>query len=116
VENHLRIDASGDEHVSVLAISGELDLASTPQLEEALERVRDADCELLILDLREVTFMDSTGLSVLVKANQRAYDAGRRLAVVKGSPQVQRLLSLTGVGDRLTLIEAPEELLDRDCA
>jgi anti-anti-sigma factor len=56
-------------------------------------------------------FMDSTGLSILVEAHQRAVDAGRRFGLVKGSAQVQRLLALTGVAERLTLVDAPEELL-----
>jgi anti-anti-sigma regulatory factor len=57
---------------------------------------------------------DSTGLSVLVRAHQRAEEQGRRLAMVKGPQQVQRLLSLTGVADRLTLVDRPEELLGED--
>ena len=68
---------------------------------------------MLVLDLRELEFMDSTGLSILVKANQRAADAGRRFGLVKGSRQVQRLLDLTGVAERLTLVDAPEQLLDQ---
>jgi anti-anti-sigma factor len=51
--------------------------------------------------------MDSTGLSVLVRAHQRAEESGRRLGLVNGSQQVQRLLTLTGVADRLTLADAP---------
>jgi len=58
--------------------------------------------------------MDSTGLSVLVRAHQRAVEKGRRFAVVRGSQQVQRLLSLTGVAERLTLVDAPEELLSAE--
>jgi anti-anti-sigma factor len=58
--------------------------------------------------------MDSTGLSVLVKAHQRAEESGKRFALVKGSQQVQRLLSLTGVAQRLTVVDAPEQLLAGD--
>ena len=63
------------------------------------------------MDLRELEFLDSTGLSVLVKANRRAVEAGQRFALVRGGPQVQRLLELTGVADRLTVVDTPEELL-----
>lgn len=55
--------------------------------------------------------MDSTGISVLVKANQTASQSGYRFAVVKGSPQVDRILSLTGLDELMTLVDAPEELL-----
>ena len=96
----------------MVVVSGELDLASGPALEDELARVGSSGVELVVLDLRELEFMDSTGLSILVKANQRAVDAGRRFGLVRGSPQVQRLLDLTGVAEHLTLVDTPEELLD----
>ena len=74
-------------------------------------QVAASDTKLLIIDLRNLDFMDSTGLSVLVRAHQRTEEQGRQLAMVKGPQQVQRLLSLTGVADRLTLVDSPEELL-----
>ena len=55
--------------------------------------------------------MDSTGLSVLVRAHQQATEATASAGLVKGPQQVQRLLSLTGVADRLTVVDTPEELL-----
>jgi anti-anti-sigma factor len=96
---------------TIIAVSGELDLASSPALQEELDRASASDAEMLIIDLRELDFMDSTGLSVLVRAHQRAEEQGRRLAMVKGPQQVQRLLSLTGVADRMTVVDRPEELL-----
>jgi len=95
----------------VLAVRGELDLASSPALEEELARVGSSDSPFLILDLRELEFMDSTGLSVLVKAHQRAQETGQRFGLVKGRPQVQRLLSLTGVAERMALADSVQELL-----
>jgi anti-sigma B factor antagonist len=91
----------------VISVSGELDLASSPALEEELERVAKSDATTIVVDLAELEFMDSTGLSVLVRAHQRAEENGRRLGLVNGSQQVQRLLTLTGVADRLTLADAP---------
>ena len=95
----------------MLAVRGELDLASSPALEEELARVGSSDSPFLILDLRELEFMDSTGLSVVVRAHQRAQEAGQRFGLVKGRPQVQRLLSLTGVADRMPLADSVRELL-----
>jgi anti-sigma B factor antagonist len=100
-----------ERQTTIIAVSGELDLASSPALQEELDRVSASDAEMLIIDLRELDFMDSTGLSVLVRAHQRAEEQGRRLAMVKGPQQVQRLLSLTGVADRMTVVDRPEELL-----
>jgi anti-sigma B factor antagonist len=111
VQSHFRVEVQNQDQATVIAVSGELDLASSPALQEELDRVSASDSQLLIIDLRELDFMDSTGLSVLVRAHQRAEEQGRRLAMVKGPQQVQRLLSLTGVADRLTLIERPEDLL-----
>lgn len=108
-QNEFNVEISGDESATVLTVSGELDLATSPALEAELER---ASGGLVIIDLRGVSFMDSTGLSLLVKAQRRAKEARRRLAVVKGGAQVQRLLTLTGVAERLTLIDNPEQLRD----
>ena len=95
----------------MIGVSGELDLASSPVLEQRLDEVFSSDAPLVILDLRELDFMDSTGLSVLIKAHQAAEERDRRLCLVKGPPQVQRLLSLTGVGERLSVLDAPEDAL-----
>jgi len=111
VQSHFRVEVRNEGTATIIAVSGELDLASSPALQEELDRVAGSDSELLIIDLRELDFMDSTGLSVLVRAHQRAEEQDRQLAMVKGPQQVQRLLSLTGVGERLTLVDAPEELL-----
>jgi anti-sigma B factor antagonist len=110
VQSHFRVQVQSQDQATVIAVSGELDLASSPALQEELDRVA-ADSTLLIIDLRELDFMDSTGLSVLVRAHQRAEEQGRRLAMVKGPQQVQRLLSLTGVADRLTVVDKPEDLI-----
>ena len=85
--------------------------ASSPALEEKLDEVFGSDAELVILDLRELEFMDSTGLSVLIRAHQTAEAEERRLYLVKGPPQVQRLLTLTGVGERLAAVDTPEDAL-----
>lgn len=95
----------------MLTASGELDLRTSPELEERLTRVWSSGAELVILDLRQIEFMDSTGLRVLLGAHQRAQESGRRFALVRGADQVERVLTLTGVRDLLTVVDAPEELL-----
>jgi anti-sigma B factor antagonist len=111
VQSHFRVEVRNADTTTVISVSGELDLASSPALEEELERVAQSDAQLVVVDLRSLEFMDSTGLSVLVRAHQRAEENGRRLGLINGSQQVQRLLTLTGVADRLTLTDVPEELL-----
>ncbi len=112
MQSHFRVEVRNADATTVISVSGELDLASSPALEEELERVAQSDAQLVVVDLRGLEFMDSTGLSVLVRAHQRAEENGRRLGLINGSQQVQRLLTLTGVADRLTLTDVPEELLD----
>jgi anti-sigma B factor antagonist len=106
-----RVEVHREGRAAVIAVNGELDLASGPRLDDELRRAADSGVELLVVDLRGVEFIDSTGLSILVKAHQHAVSEGHEFALVRGPQQVQRLLDLTGVGERMTLIDTPEELL-----
>ena len=112
MQSHFAVDIRNEGGTAVLALKGELDLASSPALEEQLAHV--ADVESVIIDLRGLEFIDSTGLSVLVKAHQEAQESGRRFGVVRGSAQVQRLLGLTGLAERLAVADAPDDLLSDD--
>jgi anti-sigma B factor antagonist len=111
VQGNFNVETHDGSQAVIIGVSGELDLASSPALEHELERGAASQAETVIVDLRDLEFMDSTGLSVLVRAHQRATEHGQRFGVVKGPQQVQRLLSLTGVADRLTLADSPDELL-----
>jgi anti-sigma B factor antagonist len=95
----------------IFTVTGELDLRTSPELEDRLGGAFDAGAELVILDLRQIEFMDSTGLRVLLAAHQRAQDGRRQFALVKGADQVERVLTLTGVRDLLTVVDTPEDLL-----
>jgi len=94
--------------VTVLVLKGELDVSTSAELERELDRLGGRDS--VVVDLRELQFIDSTGLSVLVRAHQRAVEAGRSFALVPGSGQAQRLLELTGLDERLTIAPGLEEL------
>lgn len=111
MQSDFRVEVRTEGRATVIAVGGELDLASAPALAAELERATQSESELLVLDLRELEFMDSTGLSVIVKAHQRLTEEGRALSLVRGPQQVQRLLDLTGVAERLQLANSPEEIL-----
>lgn len=111
MQNDFRVEMRTEGRAVIVAVAGELDLASSPELEEELDRVWESDPEQLVIDLRRLEFMDSTGLSIIVGAHQRLAEHGRSLTLVKGSPQVQRLLDLTGVAERLQLVDTPEEVV-----
>jgi anti-anti-sigma factor len=94
----------------VVVVSGELDLAVVGDLRAALERP-EAQGDTLILDLRRVTFIDSSGLSVIVASHQRMRAAEGRLAIVVTRPSaVQRLFELCGLTDTLTITDDPDTL------
>jgi anti-sigma B factor antagonist len=112
VQNQFLVEVRKDGATAVVAVSGELDLASGPELEAQLDQLNGPETTLVVIDLRRLDFMDSTGLSILVRAHQRLAGEGCEMGLVRGSQQVQRLLDLTGVAERLRLVDAPEELLD----
>jgi anti-anti-sigma factor len=109
VQNQFRVEVAHVADAIVVRLVGELDVASSPVLERALEELVGVDAGVVVLDLRELEFMDSTGLRAVLVAHQAASDAGRRFGLVKGPEQVQRLLSLTQVADRLVIADSPEE-------
>jgi anti-sigma B factor antagonist len=86
-------------------LAGELDLATAPKLEDELRRVEGANPQLIALDLRPLTFMDSSGLRALLAADARAKDAGRRLVLVRGDERVQRVLRITRLDERLEIVD-----------
>lgn len=99
-----------------LALSGELDIVSSPALKRTMAEVATSDAELVVVDLRGLEFMDSTGLHLLLQAQQHAHDLGRKFALVRGPEQVQRLFDLTGLTDTLTIVDTPDQLLEVDQA
>lgn len=103
VPEYLEIRRTGDgDGLAMLTLHGELDLGSAPSLEQALSDFQGpAGCQRLVIDLGNLRFMDSTGLALMVRAEQTAQDHGYQLVFRPGSHQVQRLLELTGVIDRL---------------
>jgi len=90
-----------------LALAGELDIAGAARVEQELERIEREPPATLVLDLRELAFMDSTGLRVIVAADERARDQGRRMVVVRGTDTVQRIIEMTRLHERLEIVDDP---------
>ena len=90
---------------------GELDIATVPVLEHACGAVvQNAAVEMVVLDLRELTFMDSTGIHLLVRVNAACKD-GDRLRVINGSRAVERVLDVSGVRDLLPIMSSDSDPL-----
>lgn len=78
-----------------IQLVGEVDLATCPPFERALEKAQDR-ASIVSIDLQEVTFVDCSGLRVIVQAAARAAAAGTKLTLAGPTGQVERLLDLTG--------------------
>jgi anti-sigma B factor antagonist len=98
------IEAERDGARARLAVIGELDIATTPQLVAALAAL-EPGYETLVVDLSRCTFFASSGISILLDENDRAAREGFELVVIKPPPQVQRMFDLAGLDDRLTFRE-----------
>ena len=81
-------------------LGGELDIATTPQLERTLSQ---SQARLVVLDLRELAFIDSCGMHAIINAGIRARQAGRRLVLVRVPAIVDRMLTLTGSSDQVEI-------------
>ncbi len=92
----------------IIALTGELDMASAPLLQRAIADSALAASAVLVLDLEQLSFLDSTGLRIILGVRELCQERGQGFAVTPGSPQVQRLLSITGVAEHLQMVAAPE--------
>jgi anti-sigma B factor antagonist len=108
----LRCDVARNGSVAWVRPFGELDLDSVHRIEAALDELREEGCRDIVLDLRGLTFMDSTGLRLVIRWDSAARESGFRFAIVPGQDVVQRLFRLTGMEDHLTLAEPPAEAED----
>jgi anti-anti-sigma factor len=109
VQDHLRIAVAHDDDRVVLSLDGELDMASAPLLQQAIEDVELTGKRMVVLDLQQLEFIDSTGLRIILSARKRCGERNQELAVTRGSPQVERLLSVTGMAEHLHTVPVAEE-------
>jgi anti-sigma B factor antagonist len=91
-----------DDGVATTVVSGELDLATAPSLSSTV--AEHGDARLLVLDLTAVTFIDSTGVRVLIEADRACAGSGSRLVVLAGDGPVRRMLELCELDGRLALV------------
>ena len=99
-----RIDAT---RCARLVLRGDLDLYSAPALDDALVAIEGEKWPVVFLDLRELGFIDSAGLRLVMRSHARARKDGRRLVVIRGGGNVDRVLELTGLKDELELADEP---------
>ena len=100
-----------DESYGRLAsLTGEIDLSTVENVAGQL-RAAIEDCEgTVAVDLREVSFLDSSGLRLLLQLNQELGETGRRMVVVQGPRRVARVFELTGAESELNIVAEPAEI------
>ena len=92
-----------------LRLDGELDLVTAPWLARRLAKVEASAPVLVMIDLRDLTFMDSSGLRELFSAQRRARAAGRRLVLVKGSAPIDRVLEMVRADAAMETVDDPAD-------
>jgi anti-anti-sigma factor len=97
------VSTDGDR--ATVSLRGELDLSGVDRARQAIEQAEANGAPLLVLDLSQLDFIDSTGLEVLLRAARRAHDDGRRLIVQRPSRYVRRLLEMTAIDQSLDIVE-----------
>ena len=97
--------------VAIVSPTGELDLSGAAVLEAELERLtEDPELAAVVLDMRGLEFMDSSGLRLVVLADMRAREVGRRFSLIRGDETVHRVFEITRMSDRLDFVDDPEDV------
>jgi len=96
---------------AIIVVTGDVDMSTSPQLRDQL-RAPEAQAATVVLDLRDVSFMDSSGLGAIVGEHKRAREHGFRFAVaVGGATAVERILVLAQLTQVLEIVQSPDDVL-----
>lgn len=99
----LETDSEGTS--ALVTIRGDFDLQVAERASAELTRVEASAPELLVIDLSDLSFLDSSGMGVIAAAQARAADAGRRLLVVRPPPGVRRAFEVSGLDDVINMVD-----------
>jgi anti-sigma B factor antagonist len=109
VEVSVSREAADD--VPVVAVSGEVDVYSAPELKESLTKLFDSGAKSVVVDLSDVAFLDSTGLGALVEARAATNDAGGALAIVCNHERILKLFTITGLDGVFSIHSSVDDAL-----
>jgi anti-sigma B factor antagonist len=98
---HLTIDVTSPPEAQMIALTGEADLLGAPSILAAVKDASAGGPELIVVDLRNLTFIDSSGLQALITGLELCRARGHELRIIRGPENVQRLFELTGMNDIL---------------
>ncbi len=97
-----RVQVESRGTVSAVTVSGELDAATAPKVHDALEKAYRAAEEMVVVDLTETSFCDSSGIETLLRFDRRATAGGLGVVVVGARPEVRRVFDLCGPAGQLS--------------
>jgi anti-sigma B factor antagonist len=100
----------------VLAVSGELDMATAPELRERLDAALEAGVRRIVVDLQELTFLDSIALAMLLHASRRLGDEGRMAVVVAPDSYVRLIFEVAGMPHCVDVVESRAQAIARATA
>ena len=107
----LDFETTRNGSVAIVRPVGELDLSGAAVLESELDRLaEDPQLSAVVLDMRGLQFMDSSGLRLVVVADMKTREAGRRFALVRGGETVHRVFEITRMSERLDFVDDAEEV------
>jgi anti-anti-sigma factor len=100
----LTTSSQREGHVHTLYVAGELDLATADRMQAELECIESTDATSIVIDLAGLTFMDCTGMRLLLRAGARSPTSAHRLTLRPGNPAVQRVFALCGADELPPLV------------
>jgi anti-sigma B factor antagonist len=107
----LELETTRNQAIAIVRPTGELDLSGAAVLEAELDRLaEDPELAAVVLDMRGLEFMDSSGLRLVVVTDMKAREAGRRFVLVRGDETVHRVFEITRMSERLDFVDDPEDL------
>jgi anti-sigma B factor antagonist len=102
-EQPLRIVAHRDGDTATFTLAGELDPHTAPTLADELDEAIAGGATTVVLQLEELSFIDSSGLRVVISAHRQLDEKGGRLVLRSPSDTVRRLLEITGLLDHIEI-------------
>jgi anti-sigma B factor antagonist len=94
-----RVDVHPERDVMRVAAIGELDIATVAQLQAQIRELREAGFTDVVLDLRQLTFIDSSGVELILDEDRFARRTGQNFSLISGTPAIQRVLTLCAAND-----------------
>ncbi len=95
------------EKVNMVRIKGEIDIYSIEEFRAAIEEKIKTQAHEIRLDCSELSYMDSTGMGVLIELRNKTKEMGQRIVMVNPRPNIKKLMALTGVDKIIEIIDNP---------